>query len=56
MDKLEGMDNKLDTVTTLVQKHEVEIAQVKIVGKVAHFIGWPALIAGIHHFWELMKH
>ena len=52
MDKLNGMDKKLDDVTALVNKHEVDIASAKIIGKIAHFIGWPAFIAAIHNVWK----
>lgn len=55
MDKLTGMDKKLDTVTVLVNKHEVDIASVKLVGKMAHWVGWPALAAGLHHAWQQLN-
>ena len=52
MDKLDGMDKKLDGLTGMVNKHEVEIQQAKFVAKVAHFVGWPALAAGVHNVWK----
>lgn len=54
MDKLDGMDRKLDTVTDMVNRHEVAIEQVKFVGKLAHVIGWPSLAAGMHHLWTTL--
>ena len=52
MDKLDNMDKKLDRVSLLVDKHEVDIASAKLIGKMAHFIRWPALAAGIHSIWK----
>lgn len=52
MDKLNGMDQKLDAVTSLVNKHEVDIASARLIGKIAHFVGWPALIGVLHNMWK----
>ena len=52
MDKLSGMDNKLDTLSMLVNKHEVDIASAKTLGRVAQFVGWPALLGMLHGLWK----
>lgn len=52
MDKLDGMDRKLDAVTALVNRHEVDIQSAKTVGRIAQFVGWPALIGALHSLWK----
>ena len=52
MDKLNGMDKKLDDVTILVNKHEVSIESAKTMSRIAQFVGWPALLAALHNMWR----
>ena len=54
-DDLREIKSDMKDVKTLVMKHEVDIASAKMLGKVAHAIGWPSLAAAVHHAWETMK-